>query len=1145
MQGRENNMPGQSSKPKLTVEKKKREKKVAEATAKAEAIGAELDREVKSLDSESDKYGSTRFSSGGLNKYVFDERSLELILSDDRAASVKGAKEAVGKKIQDIEAGLTKANTDIKTKENSLRVKGLTDGDKVKIKNEIEAMEAARDQIDKALSAEREWQTFINDLEAMLSKDSAKENWKKIDANKSGLKSRLTKITSLRAAKEKAEIERDTVKSVASLVTLLDELIVPFKGVVQDPFKFMMTTTISKNLQGKDIETMHWISKAKLGFDIAGDIIDDPSIKLTDLGVKAVGAVTKNLGEVINLAADVPNLINNELKAKGQDITDPNNFIQSNFMGSLLKDPLIYELLLNHAEDMGQILWNFQNDLVWAIKKAIETPSDITTLSKLKMGEGLLDSPSQLQAIVTVVALNIPQFQKMFSDERSAFNKVMKEYGVEKPELIADLIPSIVSIGTILPAHHGSIKSIFAEISQILLSGKDIDLDTLLAPSKDPNVSKLNAIIGEASKLLFGSADVNMGIVDRLHSMLSKNAAQLAELAMSVAPIKAIGLGKDVIQNVIVVAAEIMKPENHEAFKEILALVRELKFDEKGAPIIGVAEILNVANTAMPLLQDPQFGHAVVEFFKEGMAKQVRPAAIGLLGGIFGERIPAGFVNSINDDTFKLAGNLVSGVLENIPTVIEVINTYQPQLEKIEQLVAIQAQLENPKLTIEERQSKLAEARGAQLEANDIKELMFMGLEVIEASRVSGILLNNQQQLIGLARGVQDVIKPLLPVPLRNSDNLIPDMVGFAVSAVSTITDEKSRRALRTIPNEVETILKQLGEDKPAFAQIYEAASNIGESVSQLINNKEFINLYEQQFIPMLQKPDTRAALNAFVDGVLKASPDARKFHIKSEDVLKLLENKEVLGKFSSAFNDLLQKDFASRVRGVVRAAGLAVSSKDARTLVWQLVIDGVVSYFRENIVPDFIKRWMAAADMEATLLLVDKDKDLAKACTEGYQKLPFGLSRYLIKTHNFSGQYITGSIAGMVIDNFNFKDASFAGGALIEGKDIDLRGATISNSNMKFVLGYEQKVDLTGATIDIKTLESMVDVINSGKAITAEIKLSEAPVTKEAQRVLELIKDPEIRNRLETNYAIKAQVTFAEKEVAAKGDKEAVVQQR
>ncbi len=1427
MQGEAKELPGHE-KVKQVATKSKREKdklvkKVSEAKSALEAISKKLAEEVNSLDSKASDYGRFQLT-GGLKDFVVNERTLELILSEDRKGAIAKAKEEADKNVASAKAAKAKINT---TKQQitgiEAVIKGKTGEDRVvleskleEVKRDLESFEASA----KDLEAYEAHAQLLAQLSAKIDDKSARENWGKIEKDKELLKTKLKNIKALKIEEASAKIEHDTSHSIDSITTLLDELIGPFKDAVKNPYKFSILRIIDENLQGKDLATLTGFSKARIGFGIASDIVKDSNIELAGMSGSALKTVMTNLGEVVNLAADIPSLINNELKSKGQSPDDLNNLMQSNFISRILSSPAIFELLLNNSANLGQIIWNFQNDIASAIKIVVETPSDLTNQSKLKLVESLLSAPWQIETLVKIVGSNIPIFQTMFSDSKGAFNNFMREYGFANPELVAALIPSLVEIGSILPAHHESIQEILKEVGPLITSDQPIDLAAIFAPSaKDPTQTKFSVLLASASVLLFGSENKS-GIVNGLHDMLASNSDTIAKLAVSNEIVQGFGVSEGLAKSAVELAAAIINPGNHMIIKEVLEILKtasivngaismdttkftalglklaanpnlltklnkvlqslsndinnildkfpaavpilssfgitrniigevlkmgigltsgdsprkitelidlyaKIQFDKDGAPILGVADILAFTKAGAPLLKNAEFKSAFDALFDKENTDPLKPVINRLLSGFYGEKIPAGLANLVsdnnfalvgkitksildkapeavsaigdnttvsgllgvlpkifekavdkellddvnklltsnsdniskalfavpalktffdsynitakviepriklaasiisgenlpqlnalvaaaskiqldkdgapilgvtdilalasagapllknkefrslfealfakentdplkpvivtllgnifegefpkglaelvNDDNFSLLGNIAKHVVDKVPEVVSVVNTCDTQLAKIAILTSVQTQLTNPELRADERRALHKQAIFSQLDASDIRVLMSMSLNVLKTSGISPLITSSRTQLAELGNNefLQSLVKPLLPEKLRDSNALLPQVISFGLSAAALITDEKVIAQLNEVPEKVEIILKLLGEEKPSIAQLYETASDIGEVLARVINDKDLVALYRNQFIPMIK--GSRREIKSVIEDTLKASPNARKFHIDSEAVMRFLEDEKSLAKFGSAFNDLLQKDFSSRVRGTLKAAGIAITSGDARTIIWQLLIDVVISYFRENIVPGFVKRWMAGNSIAAVIDNVriteesGKKPNLAEACKSYYTELgSTSLARYFIKTQNFSGQYITSELANMVIDSFDFKGASFAPPV------IDLSNTEISNSNLSVALRYNQTLELTGAIIDIKTLESMVDLFNKGQisyALTT-LKLSEPPISVEAQRVLGLINNSEIKAYLETNYVTKEQqpTKFAER---------------
>jgi hypothetical protein len=1125
--------PEVSKKPKATIEKNKLAKRTAEAKSTLYSVEQELGKEIDALNEKANNYGRFQFS-GGLKDFVVNEATLELILSDDKKNAVAKAKEEAADKVGNIKIKIKAIKQQITALETV--VKNKAGEDKKLLENKLEEVKINLEETAKILEAAEEYAQLLSQLSAKLDDKSAQENWLLLSRDSDLLKVKSEKIKELKGKKEAAEVEYNTLHSVNSIITILDELIDPFRDAVINPYEFSVSSIVNNNLKGRNLETLGAFTKGRVLLGVVSDILTDPNIKLKDMG----RTVADNIKEVINLAANAPNLINKELKSQGKNPEGINDLLQSNFVSSMLRSPAIFELLLNHSDNLGQIIWNFQNDLAPIVRNIIDTPSELTTASQVKVVDSLLSSPTQIESLVEIVKGNVPIFQEMLSNNNSAFNKLMKEYGISNPEAIADLIPSLITVVSALPPHHPSVQEIFKELSPIIASDQPIDLPAFSLPSvTNPDKTKFHMVLTAASTILFG-AEGKPGLAGSLHEMLSQNTDKVTKALFEVPALnilfKRYNITPEVVEPRIKVIANLINKENLPHFKALLEAASNIKFDKDGSPVLEIADIIGLANIAAPIFKDKEFRDAFRTLFEKENIDPIQPVISTVLSLIFGEKLPPDLVSLTRDENFTLMGKIVDHTFDKVPDILSKINSCREQLAKIERLANIQAQLGNSDLTADERIALLAKARNDQLTSGDIRILMSMGLNLLTTSGISTLLKDNHSQIAEFGNNsfLQSLIKPFLPKQLRNSNVLLPQAISFVLPAASFITNERMVGGLnKVIPEKIEIILNQLGEEKPSFAQIYEAISDIGEAFSAVLNDKELAALYREQFIPMIK--GSRREVKAFIDEILRASPDARKFHIDSEAVLRFLEDEKSLTKFSSAFNDMLQKDFASRIKGTFKATELVITSSDARIIIWQLLIDTMVSYFRENIVPSFVKKWAAGLEVNTVISMPRKVEDgkvdLSDVCKNYYTSLgKTSLARYFIKTQNFSAQVIYSDLANMVIDSFDFKDASFT------SQVIDLSNTEISNSNLNLSLKVGQKIDLTGAIIDIKTLESMVTLFNKGQVnYPTTLKLSEPPVSKEAQRVLNLITNPEIRQHLETHYVIQP-TKFAEKAIRDKG---------
>ncbi len=1076
----------------------------------------------------------------GLFQFIENPQTLQLILSDDRITAITGAKESAQKAVTKHEEEIKRFNGVIAARSREEQIPENVAA--------IKELKVQKEALEKALPGEKKWLADLTALQTLLdSKDPKLANWSKVDADKESLKEKLAKIqksqetlnknaeklANLQAelAVIKAEIEKReaVINAVKTIANVMNELIPFVKDAITDPYKFSIVKILKDNIPtGKGIESISAIG-------VVNGVVNDPSSKLGSLGFSAIGTITPNLLDVIKIGINIPSLLKGEL---GDKIEDPNALLQSDFMEKFITDPALYDMLSKNADNFGQIIWNFQNDLValiGLIAIAPEEESKIAPETLLKLVGHLLHSPKQLEAIASVVSKNIPIFQKMFTDEQSAFYKLAKDYGVKDPQVIATLIPALLKIVEIIPSQHSYVKAIFEKVSETLLNGEEvtlpkiIEIANLVTPILKSSEFK-GALIGifapENSQALITIVKYGLtflaksplatlfpeGMLDGIRTLITPENISLIQNILKGALDMIPGL-IEVMEKYEETFEKIRKIEEFQAqlenpqlsIKERLGILEEskkLKFqteDLSELSKMGLELLQVVAEYRSPFDKVRRLRTIELELEKASVTDERRAALIK-------EGLELGF-------TAKEMAILDNGH----PKLSEIISKYKELFEKIKEKPIIhnlnfQAYVAILKVNIEKDRN----ASKVDLEREPIP-----GFPDIKAPA----LVN---QFMGLTQNefLKSMIAGFLPQELKGIEAIIPHLGLIGTSLISAILKpEFIDKLIKVVPGNIEKIAN--GE------AYYEPASKILEVFRDFLSSPGFKLAFEQDIVNMIQQ--NRDVIKGALDELLKSNPAIRRYNIDSNKILNFLTDKDILKDLSEALNDVAQNRFLTRAKGVAKIARIALGSTDTLSLLFNIIIDSIVAFVRENVLPDRMKRWISGADIETVLVnAVGGSKDLAAACKDSYAEQETFLSSFLLRTQNFSGQNINLSLEGFKIDNFNFKGANFK---VLNESIINLKGAEITHSNMSFNLSEGQKVDLSGATIDMQTLKSMMPMFEAGKVEYKDMKLS-IPSHKEALEFIANIKKPDLQQYLQNNEnCVVKRMTHAEK-VKAEAEK-------
>ncbi|MDF3047687.1 MAG: hypothetical protein K0R73_805 [Candidatus Midichloriaceae bacterium] len=1287
----------------------------------------------------------------GLFQFIENPQTLELILSDDRRRAIAEAKANTQKAMDEHEEAITGFNGVI-----NARSKAAQTPENIAI---TQGLKAQRESLEKALLKEKKWLQSLTALEALLNNtDVDLANWKKVDEDKQSLKEKLAKVleaqnqldthreelakleaqlkeitSEINAENAKINLEKEkreaVTNSVKTIAHILNELIPSVKDAIINPYEFSMVRILKNNIpKDKGIESIEPLGTAR-------GIINDPNSKFVSMGFSAAGSIMSNTVGIITAAVKMPSLIKGEL---GDNIEDPNALLQSDFMEKIITEPALYEMLSRNADNFGEIIWNFQNDLVALIQLisvAPEEESNIAPETLLKLTGHLLNSSKQLKAITLVVSKNIPLFQKMFQDEKSAFYKLAINYGVKDPTVIATLIPALLKIVEIIPSQYSHVKAIFEKVSKVLMGGEEvtihkiIEIANLAAPilkseqfkgallgifaeenskalitivkfgvsslAKSPfaalfpkgmlegistlitaeniyliqNILKgvldmAPELIGVASKHLelleklrqvaaiqakLANPDLKaedkqalkakaaslkltaeelkelstMGLemlkVSGLSNLISENAANIQALMENkfIQSLLASSLPKELknltsvlpqLTNVAtsIAATATTKELANQVLKALPSSAFELLANENAELTAG--KVIKIAQEASPLLETHEFRTMLFKAFEQSNVEELRKAAAPILNLIFGERVSAGL---LDDKNFAFIKELLESSIDMLPELLNIAAKHKDVLEKIRQIEELQAKLNNPKLSNEERSKILSTSKNLKLESEDLGALSKMGLELLQSVaeyraafyRIGTLRmlelklekgaftqgesatfitqealkiaftekelrllesdhpalykmvgtykelfnkideLNKNKELLANSSFNKDIIEEKIqdleydiatskgilqdlraiskvdieraPVPgfpeinapaivvqfmslsqneflrtmvaeylpkeIKGLESIIPHLSLMGTTLISAILNPQFiSRLIDVVPDNITSIANGTA--------YYEPVNNILEVFREFLNSPGFKLVFEKDIVEMVVK--NRDIIKPALDELLKSNPAIRKYNINSEKILNFLADKDALHELGEALNDIAQNKFLTRTRGISKIAGIIMGSQDTRSILWNIIIDGIVAFVRENILPNRLKRWISGVDIESILntTATSETKDLAAICKSSYAGQETRLSHFLLRTQNFSGQNIRDSLEGFTIDTFSFKEANFKGD---NAAVINLRNAKIANSNMSFNLSEGQTINLTGATLDIRTLKSMMHMFEAGKVTYTDMKLS------------------------------------------------------
>ena len=944
---------------------------------------------LNSLKDQANKSSDTLASRAKASRYVpsIISKSLEKIKKSAPASEEQLSAEDITKKLEQINGPRI---TNILNNFNKLKIESKTP------QNTVES-----DKIRVLMG--RDIQILIDEL-TQKTKD-AQGQLDVIEKDKAIESAKVAKIQ-----KNKVDRKRSLQETTNTIVEILPNVLGIINSIVLDPHAI--------NLQGDMVRDSNNVPSATKTFV---KIFRDENLKFSKL---AVGAV-KNIKNLVKVGFRLPGLIQDELDSNGND---RNKIIQSEFLTSLLKNENLFKKLSDKPGDIGDILWSFQNDIAQAIQDRINKSSTeknpnkilISAESILILVSNIINNKNQLESIVKIVRGNEANLVKMFSDEKSAYYKLAKSYGIN-PGVIHKLLPQIISLIDKLPNQHDQVVKVLEQAESYAAS-----------PT----------------------------------------------------------------------------PEN----------------------------IFNLVSTASGLLKDPEIAKAADVLLSAANVKDVVDviAQVASLGG----GVPKPYVDLLQNEGIK---TLISKVASNdlvakLPQLSEMINEPDNKkiITKLFETSKINNQLTNKDLPPEKKRELFKLLHDNQLDPREVAQLAHMGIEAVKTLGVSSFLGTNSETLKGALKQpiVMDAIKSQLPQSLKLAGNstLIPGTLDFVVDTLALFTEDDNITKLQnTLPENIDIILGRIDKfqtERSSMGQFIGAAQEIASAISKIISGKEFAENYQKFLEEVIDKNEDN--IKSLIDSFIESNPELKKFGITSEDVTGVLKNEKTFQKLGAAFDELAEKKYLRA--GFYAAQSLAATSGNVRIIIMKVALDNLMNYFKNNIVPDFIKRLMSGADLNIVISnaakevenLLQKKTDgspqkyiLSQACRGAGDGNYSAMSNYLIQTKNFAGQRIFSSLDNMEINGFNFKNT------VLNVKEISNVDFYSTNLALNIADGHEIK--LNNVSIDLKTLDSMVGLINSGKIVVGEaVTLSENPQSKNAEAVLNKLENDTLKTLLKNNCELK-----------------------
>lgn len=409
------------------------------------------------------------------------------------------------------------------------------------------------------------------------------------------------------------------------------------------------------------------------------------------------------------------------------------------------------------------------------------------------------------------------------------------------------------------------------------------------------------------------------------------------------------------------------------------------------------------------------------------------------------------------------AGQVVEKTAKSVPAIMK---SYEKAAPVITKVLKGEEDFKNSKFKPEN-----------DLNAEELHTLLVEGINIAKEIDLVDLMTKNEEKFKTAVSSVTDNPLYVDAVPL------LTKMAPLFASKEKLESLEKD-----VIPS-LASMLDNTVTDKKLQKKDIDFQKNLSLATDFFVNivlSKEFSEILS----PYINKH--KEALSKLIkDELIDKNPSLQGIRIEPGQIMQVITDASLLHTLKKVYENIKHGNY-------LRAAGYGIKamyqSKDANSIVSTALADGAKIIFKEKLIPNFLRNALIGNTINNAIneacsqeVATGTLKDIGEAFNKQGKAIS-GMLGNAFKTRNCTGLDIKlaekTSFNQSLIEDFNFKNATFVG-----NEASSFKGATIKNTKFSNVTFKGNVIDLSDATIDLKSLKTLIPALKKAHDAGVEIK--------------------------------------------------------
>lgn len=481
--------------------------------------------------------------------------------------------------------------------------------------------------------------------------------------------------------------------------------------------------------------------------------------------------------------------------------------------------------------------------------------------------------------------------------------------------------------------------------------------------------------------------------------------------------------------------------------------------------LTGVTEIFSTPRAQKVLTQD------LVAFLKDADNQK---DLITVAENTLDERITRFAPDKLFSNTFSTAIGITATALQNTPSMIESYNSSMEYLDTGVKLLDVNLSSEDKHLLLDQQKLNISEI------LSNTKDIV-TNIAPMLSTTLPEYLENNKEGILKF------LAHPEVKKNIKSTGTNYEFVCEATEAAIPFLVDllpllTKFSQSCLEKPEELANIILQTQEAINAPADSKEAPEKLNELVKSLVSfknsNPEIKKVVEKELPNLLTKH--AQALGSVVDKFLSQTAIGKKFRLKGERILEALGKRSTEmgeigtlfqeGKYAAMVPPIMKVLANTAVLGLIATGiGNFVAHQTQRYLVPNKIRNNSIGLELNNIMSDIIKlKPGSPKDVKPDLAVL-----LQEAYNEQYKnKTPSSILAYSLRTGNISG--LSFKDTDLKLEEFKVKNINFNKAELFS---CSFKGSILEECSFSGTI-LNKAIDFTGATIDAKTLSTLLPTI-------------------------------------------------------------------